>query len=70
MKFIYDQVIENGATVVGAWPTDGYGFEASKAVVDGDFVDLALDNDNQKDQTEERVDAWLELVKPELLAAA
>ncbi len=70
LKFIYDQVIENGATVVGAWPTDGYGFEASKAIVEGEFVGLVLDNDNQKDQTEERVDEWLELVKPELLAAA
>ena len=34
----------------------------------GEFVGLALDNDNQKDQTEERVDTWLEQIKPELLA--
>ncbi len=67
--FIYDVLIENGATVVGAWPTDGYSFEASKAVVDGDFVGLVIDHDNQSDQTDERVDAWLEIVKPELLAA-
>ena len=67
--FIYDQVIECGATVIGSWPTDGYSFEASKAVVEGDFVGLVLDNDNQKDQTEERIDEWLEIVKPELLAA-
>jgi flavodoxin I len=66
--FIYDQVIECGATVIGSWPTDGYSFEASKAVVEGDFVGLVLDNDNQKDQTEERIDEWLEIVKPELLA--
>lgn len=69
LRFIYDQVVENGATVVGAWPTDGYSFEASKAVVDGDFVGLAIDHDNQSDLTDERVDAWLEIVKPELLAA-
>lgn len=67
--FIYDQVIENGAKVVGAWPTDGYTFEASKAIVDGDFVGLVIDHDNQSDLTDERVDAWLELVKPELEAA-
>jgi len=67
--FIYDQVIESGATVVGAWPTDGYSFEASKAVVDGEFVGLVIDHDNQKDLTEERVDEWLEIVKPELLGA-
>ncbi|CAG0972399.1 NAD(P)H dehydrogenase (quinone) [Gammaproteobacteria bacterium] len=67
--FIYDVLVENGATVVGAWPTDGYSFEASKAVVDGEFVGLVIDHDNQSDQTDERVDAWLEIVKPELLAA-
>ena len=67
--FIYDQVIENGATVVGSWPTDGYSFEASKAVIDGDFVGLVIDHDNQSDLTDERIDEWLEIVKPELLAA-
>jgi len=65
--FIYDVVKENGATVVGTWPTDGYNFEASKAIVDGDFVGLVIDHDNQSDLTDERVDAWLEIVKPELL---
>jgi flavodoxin I len=67
--FIYDQIIECGATVVGAWPTDGYDFEVSKAIVDGDFVGLVIDHDNQKDLTDERIDAWLEIVKPGLLAA-
>ena len=67
--FIYDQVIENGATVVGSWPTDGYSFEASKAVIDDEFVGLVIDHDNQSDLTDERVNAWLEIVKPELLAA-
>jgi len=69
LMLIYDQVVECGATVVGAWPTDGYSFEASKAVVDGDFVGLVIDHDNQKDLTDERIDAWLDTVKPELLAA-
>ncbi len=67
--FIYKQVIEGGAKVVGAWPTEGYSFEASKAVVGDDFVGLVIDHDNQKDLTEERIDEWLEIVKPELLAA-
>jgi flavodoxin I len=67
--YIYDVVVENGATVVGATSTDGYNFEASKAIVDGDFVGLVIDHDNQSDLTDERIEAWLELVKPELLAA-
>jgi flavodoxin I len=67
--FIYDVLIQGGAKVVGAWPTEGYSFEHSKAIVDGDFVGLVIDNDNQKELTDERVDEWLEIVKPELLAA-
>lgn len=69
LAFIYQQVIENGASVVGAWPTDGYTFEASKAVVDDEFVGLVIDHDNQSDLTEERVDAWLEAITPALTAA-
>ena len=53
-----------GATLVGEVSTDGYNFEASDAVVDGKFVGLALDNDNQEDQTEARIDAWIAQIKP------
>jgi flavodoxin I len=63
---IYEQVVECGAKVVGAWPTDGYEFEKSKSIVDGQFVGLVIDNDNQSDLTEERIDAWLETVAPAL----
>ncbi|MBK1972862.1 flavodoxin FldA [Campylobacter sp. TTU-622] len=53
-----------GANLVGEVSTNGYTFEASEAVVDGKFVGLALDNDNQEDQTESRIDAWVEQIKP------
>ncbi|EAH6026453.1 flavodoxin FldA [Campylobacter upsaliensis] len=54
-----------GATLVGEVSTDGYNFEASDAVVGGKFVGLALDNDNQEDQTEARIDAWIAQIKPQ-----
>lgn len=66
---IYEVVKAGGATVVGSWSTDGYTFEKSKAIVDGDFVGLVIDHDNQKELTEERVDAWLDQIKSDLLAA-
>lgn len=52
-----------GATLVGAVSTDGYTFESSDAVINGKFVGLALDNDNQEDQTEARIDAWIAEIK-------
>ncbi|MCC6076789.1 flavodoxin [Pseudomonas sp. GCM10022188] len=62
MGLLYDFVVERGAKVVGAWPTEGYEFEASGAVRDGKFVGLALDLDNQSGLTEERLNTWLKLI--------
>lgn len=59
---IYDLVVEKGGKVVGAWPTDGYEFDHSESVVDGKFVGLALDLDNQSNLTDTRLDAWLKLI--------
>ncbi|MFO1421479.1 MAG: flavodoxin, partial [Candidatus Competibacteraceae bacterium] len=53
--------------LVGGWSADGYEFTKSKAFRDGEFVGLVLDQDNQADLTEDRLEEWLELVKPELL---
>jgi len=68
MALLYDEFTICGAEVVGAWPTEGYSFKASQAVVEERFVGLALDHDNQSSLTEQRVDAWLAAVRPLLLA--
>jgi flavodoxin I len=70
LREIYEQVVECGAKVVGAWPTDTYTFEKSKAVVDGKFVGLVIDHENQSEMTDERLDEWLEMVKPALMGGA
>lgn len=64
MGTIYDKVVDSGATVVGSWPSDGYDFEESTALRDGEFVGLALDEDNQDELSEERISAWIELITP------
>lgn len=65
MGILYDFIVERGAKVVGAWPAEGYEFEASEAVRDGRFVGLALDLDNQSGLTEERLGTWLKLIAAE-----
>jgi flavodoxin, long chain len=55
MGLIYDRIKDKGASFVGAWPTDGYNFEASKGVINGKFLGLAIDEDNQKNLTAERL---------------
>lgn len=64
MGTIYDEVIKEGATVVGSWSTDGYEYDESTAIRDGEFVGLALDEDNQYDLTDERVSRWVEQITP------
>ena len=64
MLELYNFPKERGATIVGAWSTDGYEFDHSEAVVDGKFVGLALDLDNQSALTEQRLDAWLKSIAP------
>ena len=59
MGTIYEKVRERGASTVGAWPTDGYDFSASTAVMNGNFVGLAIDADNQDDMTPGRVSEWV-----------
>jgi flavodoxin I len=65
--FLYNFAVEGGARVVGFWPTDDYSFEKSDSIVDGKFVGLVIDHENQSDLTDERLDAWLAEVKPALL---
>jgi len=67
MGIVHDQVVAKGAKVVGSWPIDGYDFDSSKAVKDGAFVGLAIDEDNQDDMTDERVSSWCDDIKNEIL---
>jgi len=65
MGILYEFFIARGAKIVGQWSSDDYDFVSSKALVDGDFVGLALDQKNQKLLTDARVEAWLKLIAPE-----
>ncbi|NER35074.1 MAG: flavodoxin FldA [Oscillatoria sp. SIO1A7] len=63
MGILEEKISSLGGTNVGQWPTDGYDFEESKAVKNGKFVGLALDNDNQEEQTDERIEKWVAQLK-------
>lgn len=63
---IYNAAKEAGANIIGAVPTDGYTFDDSEAVVDGKFVGLALDEVNEDNKTDERIDVWVAQIQPSL----
>lgn len=66
MAELYNAAKEAGANVIGSVSTDGYTFDDSEAVVDGKFVGLALDEVNEDNKTDERIDAWVGEIAPKL----
>jgi len=71
LGLLYDALEARGANFIGAWPTDGYAYEISRAVIDsGEFVGLVLDQDNQSALTKERVETWIGGIKAQLLEEA
>jgi len=59
------ELLKNSANLVGKVSIDGYEFEESEAVVDDEFMGLAIDEDFEPELTDERVVNWIELIKPE-----
>ncbi len=52
-----------GAVIVGETSPEGYNYESSKALENGRFLGLILDQENQGRLTEERLRSWLENIK-------
>jgi flavodoxin I len=63
-------ILAKGGKIIGFWPTEGYRFTDSVALIDeqeGMFYGLALDHDNESQLTDQRLKAWITKVKAELV---
>lgn len=60
---IYEALKSTGAVFVGKCDPAGYSFRTSKAVIDGMFAGLPLDEDNESDKTPGRITAWVESIR-------
>ena len=63
---LYNGIKASGARFVGAVNTDGYSFDDSEAVIDGKFIGLPLDDVNEDDKTDTRIEAWIAEISPNL----
>ena len=65
---LHDAIAPQQPVRIGFWPTAGYDFIASKALTaDGElFYGLALDDENQYDQTDDRLNDWVSQVLQEI----
>jgi flavodoxin I len=59
------KISTQGGVTVGYWSTNGYDFKQSKALRDGKFVGLALDEHHQSDLSASRIKAWVAQLKQE-----
>lgn len=63
MGILEEKISRLGGKTVGYWPADGYEHNESRALRDGKFCGLALDDDNESDKTEARIQAWCNQLK-------
>ena len=62
-------IIENNGKIIGNWPSVDYDYTLSKAKIEDEdfFYGLALDEDNEPELTNERINKWVEQLKTELI---
>ncbi|MCH3995981.1 MAG: flavodoxin FldA [Prevotella sp.] len=66
MSELYKGIKDSGAKFIGSVSTDGYTYSDSDSVIDNKFIGLALDDVNESDKTDARIEAWVNQIKPEL----
>ena len=67
MGTVRDIIEPRGAIIVGHWPTAGYHFDASRALIYADhFVGLGIDEDRQPELTKQRVQQWCAQIREEM----
>lgn len=59
MGTIYNAIVGKGCELVGMVSVDDYSYDASTAELEGQLVGLAVDEDNESDKTNSRVEAWI-----------
>lgn len=62
---IADHVVQAGGKLVGMVGPDGYAFDESQAFRNGKFLGLPLDEDNEPELTQARINQWVEILKTE-----
>jgi flavodoxin II len=68
LGMLHDEVLPLGCHIIGYWPNQGYDFTESKALTtdNSHFVGLSLDDENQYNETEQRISTWTEQLLLEL----
>ncbi len=62
---VYKVLLDKECKIVGSTCIEGYNYDSSKAEINGQFVGLVLDDDNQGQLTEKRITSWVQQLEDE-----
>jgi len=66
MAVLYEEIKKQNGEVLGKVNAEGYDFTDSESLdEDGFFCGLAIDEDNEAELTEERLEKWISQLKPD-----
>lgn len=66
LGIIHERIKDSGANFIGAVSPDDYTFDDSAALYDGKFIGLPIDEDNESDLTDGRLEKWVADIKGKL----
>ena len=66
LRLIYDKIQARKLNHVGLWETESYEYDESQSIVDGKFMGLIIDEDNEPELTDERIDKWVKQLEDEV----
>ncbi|WP_416307806.1 flavodoxin FldB [Neptunicella sp. SCSIO 80796] len=68
LGLLHDELVLLDCQIIGYWPNQNYEFIASKALTEDrtHFVGLSLDDENQYDLTDARIEQWTEQLLEQL----
>jgi len=69
LGMLHQHLLPQQPQLIGYWPNQGYEFTASKALTENKqyFVGLALDDETQYNETDQRISNWCQQLLTELL---
>ena len=65
MEELYTAFKKAGGNLIGQVSGDDYIFDDSKSLIDGMFCGLPIDEDNESEKTQDRLEAWCQTIMNE-----
>lgn len=66
LALIKEGLADTGCTFIGSYAPQGYSYDETAAEQDGELIGLCVDDSNESDQTDDRIDTWIAALQPHI----